>query len=60
MLGALLTYVYTDQDECAYNIDQCDDNYGLCHNTKGSYYCSCIGGFKLTTDGHSCTGSKNS
>ena len=40
------------------DVDQCDDNYGICHNTNGSYYCSCIVGFRLASDGLSCLGEK--
>ena len=44
----------------AADINECQtDNGGCtqtCDNTDGSYQCSCIEGYELTDDGHSCTG----
>ena len=44
---------YPDIDECAENTDGCAHN---CHNTAGSYYCSCNTGYRLNADGHACDG----
>ena len=45
--------VHTDVDECAEGLDGCDHN---CTNTVGSYYCSCMDGYVLEADNHTCTG----
>ena len=42
-----------DVDECAMYNGGCEQN---CHNTVGSYYCSCNAGYTLNEDGHSCDG----
>lgn len=42
---------YTDIDECTYTTPCAQ----LCHNTNGSYYCSCVHGF--TSDGPYCVNS---
>ena len=49
----IIPYVLvSDIDECTEGTDACDD---LCHNTNGSYYCSCSGsGYRLQTDNVSC------
>ena len=45
---------HTDIDECAQRIDHCRQN---CHNTLGSYTCSCNSGFQiLDVDGRTCDG----
>ena len=43
----------TDIDECTEGTHQCQQN---CHNTIGSYTCSCNNGFTIDTDGRSCNG----
>ena len=45
--------MYTDIDECAEGTDRCDQN---CHNTIGSYICSCNTGYSLNADGFACDG----
>ena len=45
--------LYTDQDECAVNIDGCDHN---CHNSNGSFSCSCNNGYSLNVDNKTCDG----
>lgn len=45
------TAVCEDIDECATNNGACDQ---MCHNTPGSYHCSCHAGFILQDDGLSC------
>ena len=42
----------SDVDECAIGNDSCHDN-ATCHNTQGSYSCSCNTGY--TGNGFSCT-----
>ena len=42
----------TDIDECDHNNGDCGDT---CHNTVGSFYCSCDDGYLLQSDG-SCDG----
>jgi len=44
---------FTDINECSEGTDLCDQN---CHNTVGSYYCSCNTGYFLTANGYSCNG----
>ena len=43
----------TDVDECSVNKGGCNQ---FCHNTYGSYQCSCKNGFKLSADNHTCSG----
>ena len=47
-------------DEFIVDINECQiDNGGcsqLCNNTVGSYNCSCISGYELTDDNHTCIG----
>lgn len=42
-----------DFDECGAQTDACDQN---CHNTIGSYTCSCNTGYILDSDRTSCDG----
>ena len=42
-----------DINECAIHNGLCEHN---CHNTIGSYYCSCNLGYGLSANGHSCVG----
>lgn len=42
-----------DDDECMLGTDDCVQN---CHDTPGSYNCSCNPGYSLNTDGFSCNG----
>ena len=44
-----------DIDECAINIDGCDQ---ICTNTNGSFYCSCNTGYRLNVDNKTCDGTK--
>ena len=43
----------SDVDECATANGNCDQD---CHNTNGSYYCTCGSGWRLDPDGHTCNG----
>ena len=43
----------TDIDECTEGTDRCSQN---CHNTVGSYTCSCNTGYRLNADGVTCDG----
>ena len=45
--------MYVDIDECERGTDGCDHN---CTNTDGSYYCTCMDGYELESDNHTCTG----
>ena len=42
-----------DIDECAEGTDRCAQN---CHNTIGSYTCSCNVGYRLNSNGYDCDG----
>ena len=46
------TILHADINECAEAVDQCSQN---CHNTIGSYNCSCNTGYRLNMDGLGCT-----
>ena len=48
--------IILDINECSRGTDLCDQN---CHNTIGSYYCSCNTGYFLTANGYSCHGMYN-
>ena len=47
--------IHSDIDECVEGTDGCDHN---CTNTNGSYYCTCMDGYELESDNHTCTGDK--
>ena len=44
---------YLDIDECAQGLARCTQN---CNNTVGGYFCTCMDGFELESDNHTCTG----
>lgn len=44
---------FVDINECASNNGGCNQN---CHNTPGSYYCSCNSGYNLASNGRACNG----
>ena len=44
---------HSDIDECIQGLAGCDQN---CTNTNGSYYCTCMDGYALESDNHTCTG----
>ena len=44
---------HSDIDECSEGTSGCDHN---CTNTDGSYYCTCMDGYVLESDNHTCTG----
>ena len=46
-------FVYVDINECIEKKDECDHN---CHNTIGSYQCSCRDGYKIENNKRNCTG----
>ena len=55
-LVAVLLHVMSfivDIDECQIDDGGCSQQ---CSNTVGSYNCSCISGYELTDDNHTCTG----
>ena len=43
----------TDINECVRGTHNCDQN---CHNTIGSFHCSCNTGYFLSVNGYSCNG----
>ena len=45
--------IYVDIDECIQGLDGCDHN---CTNTVGSYNCTCMDGYVLEADNHTCIG----
>ena len=45
--------IHTERNECDEISNQCEQN---CHNTAGSYNCSCNTGYTLNSDGHACDG----
>lgn len=45
----------SDINECLENTAKCNQ---YCHNTNGSYFCSCQQGYKLDSDTHTCLGKK--
>ena len=49
-------FISLDIDECANDFHKCEQN---CHNTAGSYECSCSTGFNLNKDGFTCDSKKN-
>ena len=44
---------HSDINECSEGTSGCDHN---CTNTDGSYYCTCMDGYELESDNHTCTG----
>ena len=46
-------HIYSDIDECLSNNGGCHHN---CHDSDGSYTCSCNDGYQLNSDGHTCEG----
>ena len=46
---------FQDIDECVEEIHQCSQ---VCHDTPGSYSCSCRPGYDLNSDGRYCDGRK--
>ena len=45
-------FFYADINECNVSPPVCAQ---VCSNTHGGYQCSCIAGYKLHADNHSCT-----
>jgi len=56
----LCTYVYVHNWHMLVDIPECLRNKGgcqhRCHNTVGSYYCTCYSGYQLRSDKHLCRG----
>ena len=46
-------YCYLDTNECGSNNGGCVQN---CHNSIGSYTCTCNSSYTLNSNGHSCDG----
>ena len=51
--SASVVFFFSDFDECANNIDNCDVN-AYCNNTVGSFNCTCKSGY--TGNGTTCAG----
>ena len=49
----LINTLLPDIDECNEGIDRCEQN---CHNSVGSYACSCNSGYHLDGNGVTCNG----
>ena len=43
----------SDIDECERGLALCNQ---ICTDTVGSYYCTCMVGYELESDNHTCTG----
>lgn len=55
-VNSKLCFVYSDIDECAEG-GSAVCQYGQCHNTEGSYRCTCTApGFEVSPDGSKCVG----
>ena len=50
-----LMHLIADIDECEGDLHQCSQN---CHNTIGSYTCSCNSGFQIGPNEKKCYGTK--
>ena len=53
ILIMVLSFIWSDIDECVQGSDGCSQN---CTNTIGSYFCTCMDGYELESDNHTCTG----
>ena len=53
LICPLKLYFSTDINECVEATDECSQN---CHNTIGSYTCSCSAGYTLNADKVACDG----
>ncbi|XP_074050628.1 complement C1r subcomponent [Macrotis lagotis] len=65
--GFLAYYQAVDKDECSVQENAIEENSNsrlkcehLCHNSIGSYFCSCRPGYELQADRHSCRAKCNS
>ena len=52
-MASILSLDTADIDECGIGNGGCEQS---CHNTIGSYYCSCNNSFTLNSDHHHCDG----
>ena len=48
-------FFHSDIDECERGLAGCDHN---CNNIVGSYFCTCMDGYELESDNHTCTGNE--
>ena len=51
--GSDYTPLCSDINECRTDNGGCIQ---ICSNTIGSYQCSCLNGYELANDGHTCSG----
>ncbi len=49
-------FMVVDKNECALGTAQCSAGNSICTNTDGSYTCTCLPGYTLESDGHTCIG----
>ena len=52
-INGTIIHLYLDINECNDGVSGCDQ---LCTNTIGSYNCSCMVGYELADDDHTCNG----
>lgn len=50
------TSTTTPQKDLDFHLQLPSDCEQVCHNTPGSYICSCVRGYQLASDGKSCSG----
>ena len=48
-----VVFIFLDINECLINNGGCQHH---CHDSDGSYTCSCSNGYQLNSDGHTCDG----
>ena len=53
LVMVLCSIFHSDIDECIHGLDGCNHN---CTNTVGSYFCTCMDGYELESNNHTCTG----
>ena len=60
MIGCILEYnanyhIFVDHDECL-DETECEQ---VCHNSNGTFYCSCYNGYRLALNNRTCDGRFN-
>ena len=53
MTCSVFKYIFLDIDECFEDLDNCTQG---CENTIGDYQCTCVDGYILDSDEHTCNG----
>ena len=49
----MLIHIHIDHDECSKNAHECEH---ICHNSHGTFYCSCNTGYRLAYNNKTCDG----